>query len=236
MTVSGVLRSWVIAAKRCCLRVSSSWSRMAIRLNAVVRSAISVVPTDRNGLGELAALDRPCRDPELSQRAGDSPARERGDGHGHREAGPDGEERHQATLLVERFGQGAPPAQLAAGLRVEALGQRFEPQRRLLGPAPLAGRALGERSIAPQLRGGVGQRLALLRRRHEGPEPLPRGPRPPGRAPANSREVRRIPEQGVARVQPPEGGHSLQDRHLQAHGRQRPVDDGPVLGREPSSS
>ena len=69
-----------------------------------------VVATDGNGLGELAALDRPRRDPELSQGAGDSPACERGDGEGHREAGRDGEEGHQATLLVERFGQGSPPA------------------------------------------------------------------------------------------------------------------------------
>ena len=29
---------------------------------------------------------------------------------GHREADPDGEERHQATLLVERFGHGSSPA------------------------------------------------------------------------------------------------------------------------------
>ena len=46
-------------------------------------------------------------------------------------------------------------------------------------------------------------------------------------------EVRGIPEQSVTGVQAPEGGHSFEDRDLQAHGGQRPVDDGAVLGREP---
>ena len=69
MIVSGVRRSWVIAEKRCCFSVSSSRSRSAMRLNAIVSSAISSRP--RTGMASVA-LRR-----STSQAAARSPSRGR---------------------------------------------------------------------------------------------------------------------------------------------------------------
>ena len=109
MTVSGVLRSWVIAEKSCCLRVSSSLRCVAIRLKAMVSSAISSFP--RTGMGSESLRCSTARAARRSSRRGRAilALAKSGDGDGHREAGPDGEKRHEATLLVERFCQGSSP-------------------------------------------------------------------------------------------------------------------------------